>query len=92
MRMHESRIILFNGVKSKLRQMGIAPKMSLLNQVNSDLEMLALKQADLEKRYRTASKERRALKEKYNNITHYLGIDAGESKLPAQPNRDTKAL
>ncbi len=75
MRMHETELILFDGARRKLQQLGIMPKMSLLNQVNSDLEELVNKQSELEKKYRSASREKKALEQKMQNITQYLGID-----------------
>lgn len=38
MRMHETNLILFDGARRWLQQMGITPKMSVLNGVNSNLE------------------------------------------------------
>lgn len=64
MRMHEAQIILFDGAKNKLKQMGITPKMSVLNQVNADLEALTARQIELEKKYKTASRERKDLEQK----------------------------
>ena len=84
MRMHESQIILFDGAGNKLKQMGITPKMSLLNQVNTDLEELTARQAELEKKYRSASKERKALEQKLENITKYLGIDNKDIEKPVE--------
>ena len=75
MRMHESQIILFDGAKNKLKQMGIIPKMSVLNQVNNDLSKLISKQAEIEIKYRNASKERKDLEQKLQNITQYLDKD-----------------
>ena len=80
MRMHESQIILFDGAKHKLKQMGITPKMSVLNQVNADLETLTERQTELEKKYKIASGERRTLELKLQNITQYLGIDNTDMK------------
>ena len=75
MRMHEAEIILFDGAKNKLKQMRITPKMSILNQVNVDLESLTARQAELEKSYKNASKERKDLEQKLQNITQYLGLE-----------------
>ena len=89
MRMHEAQIILFDGAKYKLKQMGITPKMSALNQVNTDLEALTAKQAELEKKYKTASKERKNLKQKLQNITQYLGIE-NEARLQEQERQNAR--
>ena len=75
MRMHESQIILFDGARNKLKQMRITPKMSVLNQVNTDLETLTARQAELEKKYKNVSRERKDLEQKLQNITEYLGRD-----------------
>ena len=56
-------------LKNKLKQMGITPKMSVLNQVNADLEALTSRQAELEKKYKTASRERKDLEQNLKNIT-----------------------
>lgn len=82
MRMHETELILFDGARRKLKQMGITPKMSLLNQVNSDLEKLEKKRGELEKKCRSASREKRALEQKMENITTYLGIETGDKEKP----------
>ena len=49
--------------------------MSVLNQVNADLEALTAKQIELEQKYKNASRERKDLEQKLNNITEYLGLD-----------------
>ena len=73
--------------------MGITPKMSLLNQVNSDLEKLEKKQNELVKNCRAASKEKKALEQKMENITKYLGIETGDKEKPEDslPQRETVA-
>ena len=75
MRMHETQLILFDGAKRKLHEMGITPKMSELNKVNSDVEALEMKKAELEKKYRSTSKEAKNLRQKQENITQYLGVE-----------------
>ena len=54
--------------------------MSLLNQVNSDLEKFGIKQAELEKKCRFASGEKKAFKQKLMNITEYPGIEGGDTE------------
>ena len=90
MRMHETKLILFDGARRQLNQMGITPKMSLLNQVNADLEELATKQRELEKKYSAASKERKALEQKMQNITQYLGLDHEDKTQSNSQEKSTK--
>ena len=90
MRMHETKLILFDGTRRQLNQMGITPKMSLLNQVNADLEELATKQRELEKKYSAASKERKALEQKMQNITQYLGLDHEDKTQSNSQEKSTK--
>ncbi len=93
MRTHETELILFDGARRKLKQIGITPKMSLLNQVNSDLEKLEKKRGELEKKCRSASREKRAPEQKMENITKYLGIETGDKEKPEDslPLRETVA-
>ncbi len=86
MRMFETQIILFDGARRKLSQMGIVPKMSLLNKVNSDLAELTSKQQGLSKRHNKASGEVRELERKLGNITDYLGLNKEET-VPTQNQR-----
>ena len=93
LRMHEAQIILFDGAKNKLKQMGITPKMSVLNQINADLESLTARQIELEKKYKTASIERKDLEQKLQNMTEYLGLDKEtksqeQEKAQARKNRN----
>ena len=70
--------------------MGITPKMSLLNQVNADLEALTAKQSELENRYKTASNDRKALEQKMQNITEYLELDHGDKTQDNSQEKTTK--
>ena len=91
MRMHETQLILFDGARRKLKQMGISPKMSLLNQITSDLRELSNKQAELEKKYRTAANERIILVQKLQNITAYLGLNHDDITIDTHQHKTKKA-
>ena len=75
MRMHESQLILFDGAKNKLKQMGITPKMSMLNQVNADLKVLGARRSELNQIYKKTSREKGDLELKKQNILQYLRPD-----------------
>lgn len=47
--MHETELILFDGAKNMLRQMGITPKMSELNKVRDDIAGLQERVSELER-------------------------------------------
>ena len=74
-RNHEAQILLFDGARRKLAQIGVIPRMSALLQIDSDLKELVSRQAELKTIYRSAAKERKDLERKYRNVTEYLGMD-----------------
>ncbi|MCR5627752.1 MAG: hypothetical protein K6F99_10565 [Lachnospiraceae bacterium] len=89
MRMHETELILFDGAKRKLLQMGIRPKMSELNKVNSDIEALESKKAELEETYRSSSARSNELRSSYESITQFLDKQKDEAAAdkPGKKNR-----
>lgn len=72
---HEEQLPLFDGAKNKLREYGIKPNISELKQVSLDIENLERKESELEMKYDYVKKEAADLKQKYKNITEYLGLD-----------------
>ena len=84
--MLETELILFDGAKNMLRQMGITPKMSELNKVRDDIAGLQERVSELEREYKTKSKEKRNLEQKMKNLNSYLGLD--HTPGDDQPDRD----
>ena len=72
---HDEELTLFDGARNKLKQLGIRPNISELRQVNSDVEELENREAELEKKYESAKKEAKDLEQKYRNIIDYFGIE-----------------
>ena len=72
---HDEQLTLFEGARNKLKQLGIKPNISELRQVNSDVEELEKREAELEKKYESAKKEMKDLEQKYRNIIDYFGIE-----------------
>ena len=72
---HEEQLSLFDGASNKLREYGIKPNISELKQVSLDIENLERKESELEMKYDSVKKEAADLKQKYKNITEYLGLD-----------------
>ncbi len=72
---HDEELTLFDGARNKLKQLGIRPNISELRQVNSDVEELEKREAELEKKYESAKKETKDLEQKYRNIMDYFGIE-----------------
>ena len=72
---HEEELALFDGARNKLREYGIKPNISELKQVSLDIENLERKESELEMKYDSVKKEAADLKQKYKNITEYLGLD-----------------
>ena len=70
---HEEQLSLFDGARNRLREYGIKPNISELKQVNLDIENLEKKESELEMKYDSVKNEAADLKQKYKNITEYLG-------------------
>ena len=63
LRMHETQLILFDGARRKLPQIGITPKPSELQQVNDDIDRLEERRAEQQKNYKSAESKRRRLEQ-----------------------------
>ena len=72
LRMHETQLILYDGAERMLRKMGLDPKSVNPAEIRADYEAIQLHKATLERTYKTAEKEAKALQQKIVNVEHYL--------------------
>ena len=77
---HDEQLTLFDGAKVKLREYGIRPHISELEQVNVDVKDLERQALELEKKIDSSKKESRDLEQKYRSITEYLGFEENKEK------------
>lgn len=83
---YEEQLALFDLAKEKLQGYGIIPNIRELDRVTADLKELEQKESELEMQYEKASAERDDLKQKYRNITEYLGIESPQRKTYREVN------
>ena len=78
LRMHETQLILYDGAERMLRKMGLDPKSVNPAEIRADYEAMQLHKATLERTYKTAEKEAKALQQKIVNVEHFIGHDIAE--------------
>lgn len=86
LRMHETQLILYDGAERMLRQKGLDPKTVNADEIRADYESMQARKIELEKKYKTAEKEAKALKQKLSNVEQYMGHDI--SRENEQPKRE----
>ncbi len=70
--MYETQLILYDGAERMLQKMGLEPKSVNTDEIRKDYEAMLSHKALLEKTYKSAEKETKALQQKLDNIEHYL--------------------
>ena len=78
LRMHEAHLILYDGAERMLRKMGLDPKSVNPAEIRADYEAMQLHKATLERTYKTAEKEAKALQQKIVNVEHFIVHDITE--------------
>ena len=72
LRIHETQLILYDGAERMLQKMGLEPKSVNPDEIRKDYKAILSHKAELEKTYKSAEKETKVLKQKFDNIEHYL--------------------
>ena len=86
LRMHETQLILYDGAERMLLKMGLSPKSVNAAEIRADYEKMMSRKAELERTYKTAEKEAKALAQKLSNVEQYIGQDLPRT----QPSRQKK--
>ena len=73
--MHETQLILYDGAERMLRQMCLDPKSVNPAEIRSDYEAMQARKSILEKTYKLAESDAKALQQKMANVEQYLGHD-----------------
>ena len=73
--MHETQLILYNGAERMLLKMRLDPKSVNAAEIRADYEAMQARKATLEKTYKSAEKEAKALQQKMANVERYVGRD-----------------
>lgn len=76
LRMHETQLILYDGAERMLRKMGLDPKSVNPVEIRADYEAMQTRKATLERTYKSAEKEVKALQQKLINVEQYVGRDS----------------
>ena len=88
LRMHETQLILYDGAKRMLIKMGLEPKSVNADEIRADYESMQARKAILEKTYKSAEKEAKALQQKMANVEQYVGKDNSRDLEQQQLNAD----
>ena len=72
-RRYESQIILYGGARRMLEQAGINLKSLNIDKLKSEYQELMRQKNELTATYKSCEKEVRTLKQKHENLNHYLG-------------------
>ena len=75
LRMHETQLILYDGAERMLLKMGLDPKSVNADEIRADYESMQARKATLERTYKSAEKEAKALQQKMANVEQYVGKD-----------------
>ena len=75
LRMHETQLILYDGAERMLLKMGLDPKSVNLAEIRSDYGAMQARKSILEKTYKSAENDAKALQQKMANVEQYLGHD-----------------
>ena len=75
LRMHETQLILYDGAERMLRKMGLDPKSVDASEIRADYEAMQTRKATLERTYKSAEKNAKALQQKMANVEQYVGKD-----------------
>ena len=86
LRMHETQLILYDGAERMLLKMGLSPKSVNAAEIRADYEKMMSRKAELERTYKIAEKEAKALAQKLSNVEQYIGQDLSRT----QPSRQKK--
>ncbi len=79
LRMHETKLILYDGAERMLRKMGLEPKSVNPAEIHSDYEAMQSRKAILEKTYKSAENEVQLLQQNMDNVQQYVEIDNSRS-------------
>ena len=88
LRMHETQLILYDGAERMLLKMGLDPKSVNADEIRADYESMQARKASLEKTYKSAEKEAKALQQKMANVEQYVGKDNSRNQEQQQINAD----
>ncbi len=88
LRMHETRLILFDGAERMLQKMGLDPKSVDPSEIRADYEAMQARKAELEKTYKSAEKEAKDLQQKLTNVEQYIGKDRSQDQIKT-PEQET---
>ena len=75
LRMHETQLILYDGAERMLLKMGLDPKSVNADEIRADYESMQARKSTLERTYKSAEKEAKALQQKMANVEQYVGKD-----------------
>ncbi len=95
LRMHETQLILYDGAERMLQKMGLDPKSVNPAEIRSDYEAMQNRKSILEKTYKSAENDAKALLQKMANVEQYLGQDSLDitqihHQEQDKPNRSTR--
>ena len=77
--MHETQLILYDGAERMLLKMGLDPKSVNADEIRADYEEMQARKATLEKTYKSAEKEAKALQQKMANVEQYIAQDVSRT-------------
>ncbi|WP_198014787.1 hypothetical protein [Oribacterium sp. NK2B42] len=72
LRMHETQLILYDGVERMLRKMGIDPQSFNPSEIRADYEAMQARKSTLKKTYNAAEKDMRSLQQNMINVEQYI--------------------
>ncbi|MCR5650802.1 MAG: hypothetical protein K6F86_06425 [Lachnospiraceae bacterium] len=86
--MHETQLILYDGAERMLQKMELNPKFVTPSEIRADYEAMQARKSSLERTYKSAEKDVKALQQKLSNITQYMGkeITVNKEQSPQQQN------
>ena len=80
MRAHESNLILHDGAKRKLKQMGLGPSKADPRKIQKDIEKLEETRKQLSSRVKTMTREASLLEKKMEEILKYINPESHNSQ------------
>ena len=86
--MHETPLILYDGAERMLLKMGLDPKSVNVAEIRADYESMQARKATLERAYKSAEKETKALQQKMANVERYMDYESTRQNKPQHPSRN----